>query len=69
MTVYWGRSITPLILNLDAEWSTSSSGRFIPGKEPRYPFNRGLDGPRMRYGRFEKRDKCLDPTGIRIPDR
>ena len=50
MKTYRGsRGIAPLILTsaLDRDkMSTSRSGRFDHAKEPRYPFSRGLDGPR-----------------------
>jgi hypothetical protein len=32
------------------EWSASRPGRFDPGKEPRYPFNRRLGGPHSWTG-------------------
>ena len=35
------------------EWMASvTSGRFIPGKRPRYPLNRRLGGSQSRSGRF-----------------
>jgi hypothetical protein len=44
------------------EWSISYSGRFDPGKEPRYPWNRRVCmGP--------QRENSLDLSGIRTPDR
>jgi hypothetical protein len=42
------------------------TGRFTPGKEPRYQLYRRLDGPRGRSGRVRK---SLAFTGIRSPDR
>ena len=34
------------------EWSTSLSGRFNPGSEPRYRLNRRMSGPQSRSGLF-----------------
>jgi hypothetical protein len=68
MKAYRGsRGIAPLILNPAGEWSISRPGRFTPGKEPLYPFNRRLRGPQSRSGSFWKR--FLAPVGIRAPDR
>jgi hypothetical protein len=35
-------------------WSTPRPGRFIPGKETRYPLYRKLGGPKGRSGRVRK---------------
>jgi hypothetical protein len=34
------------------------------GKSPRYPLDRRLDEPQIRFGQFEE-EKIIDPTGIR----
>jgi hypothetical protein len=47
-------------------WSTPRPGRFIPGKEARYPLYRRLGGPQ---GRSERVRKISPPTGIRSPGR
>jgi hypothetical protein len=66
------RGIAPRILNSPAdgaELSTLRSGRFNPGKEPLYPPNRRLGGPRRRSGNFGKEKKNpLDPTETQTPD-
>jgi len=48
------------------EWLTSRPGRFIPGKEPRYGWNKRACGHRRQYGRFG--EKSLAPTGTRNQD-
>jgi len=63
------RAIAPLILNLGAsrgEWLTSRPGRFIPGKEPRYPLNKRVCGHQRRYGRFG--ENSIAPTETRNHD-
>jgi hypothetical protein len=56
------RIIDPLIVNLSSrwtEWSTSRPGRFTPGKEPRYPLDRRLGGPRRQENTvFQKLTLC-----------
>jgi len=55
--------------NLDARWggwSTPHPGRFIPGKETRYPLYRRLNGPPGPGWAFAKN---IAPTGIRSADR
>jgi hypothetical protein len=37
-----------------------------PGKEPRYPLDRRLDGPRSRYGRCGEQ-KNIAPAEIQTP--
>jgi hypothetical protein len=57
-----------LILALDGgERSTTSTGHFIPGKEPQYPLNRWLGGPHSRCGRFFGEQKIRFPLpGIKL---
>jgi hypothetical protein len=43
------------------EWSTPDPGRFIRGKETRYPLYRNLDGPQ---GRSRQVRKILPPPGF-----
>jgi hypothetical protein len=52
---------------LEGEWSTLSSGFFIPKKRPRYPLNRRLNGFQFRSERFWKGGNHL--IGIRNPKR
>ena len=40
-------------------WLTSRPVHFAPGKEPRYPSNRKLDGPRTSSGWFWRKEKYL----------
>jgi hypothetical protein len=56
-------SISPLDWGV---WSTSRPGRFIHWKECRYPFNRRLDGPRSRRGRFGEEKRRLRAPGIKV---
>jgi hypothetical protein len=46
----------PLISALDGERSTPRRGRFTPGENPRYPFQKRLGGP-----------KILSPVGNQTP--
>lgn len=42
----------------------SRLGRFIPGKGPPLPTEKGVRWPQTRSGRFgEKKSKCLDIAG------
>ena len=41
------------------EWITSRPGRFTPGNEPKYPFNRRLGGRQSRSGRFGEEKTLL----------
>ena len=52
---------------LEGEWSTLSSGFFIPRKRPRYPLNRRLNGSHFRSGRYWRGNNHL--TGIRNQNR
>jgi len=47
-----------------AEVSTPRLGRFIAGKEPRYPMKRILGGPQRWYGRFGEQKNVLPPVGV-----
>ena len=55
------------------EISISRSGRFIPRKEPRYPFNRGIGGPHSRSGSLgEQKNQLPLPdtnSGSSSPER
>lgn len=62
----YGHSFSTLEL-LEGEWSTSSSGFFIPRKRPWCPLNRRLNGSPFRSGRFWRGGNHL--TGIRNPNR
>ena len=53
--------MAPHILNFDTGWSLT------PEKGPRYPLNRGLDGPQSQFGCFVEEKKQLVPDEIRIP--
>jgi len=49
---------TLIIINVNySEWLTSFRGRFIPGKERRYPLSRKLGGPQRLSGRCELKKK------------
>jgi len=49
MKAYRGsRNMAPLILNLEARWSTSCPSRFTPGKQSTYPL-----GPREVLADFQ----------------
>jgi hypothetical protein len=55
-------------------WSSPRSGRFIPGKETRYPFSRRLGGSQGRSGQVRKispSQECdprtVQPVAIRCP--
>jgi hypothetical protein len=50
------------------EGTTSRPGRFTPGKEPKYPFNRKLGGSQSRSGRFGE-EKISYVCRIRTPNR
>jgi hypothetical protein len=41
------------------EWSNSQPGRFTPGRQPQYRFNRGLGEPHNRPERFWRRENLL----------
>jgi hypothetical protein len=63
------RGETPLILNFCTILRRVVNFMFwprYPGKEPRYPVNGRLGGPRSTFWRKEK---YLAPNGIRTPDR
>jgi len=47
----WLHSLLTSAFDRD-EWSASRPGRFTPGKEPRYPFNRRLGGPHSLSGHY-----------------
>ena len=49
--------------------NTSRSGRFVPGKDPRYPKKRNLGGSLNRLEQFRRREKSLAPAVIRTSDR
>jgi hypothetical protein len=56
------RNIAPTFLSQaqdEGEGSTSRPGRFIYGKEPRYPLNRRTGGFRSRSGRFLEKSSGL----------
>jgi hypothetical protein len=62
--------MAPLILNLGTRWRwvvNCTPGRFTPGKERRYPLNKSLGGPQIRYGCFW-RGISLSSTWIRSPN-
>jgi len=46
------------------EWSTPHTGKFIPGKDPRYPLNRTLGGPQSLSGRYGKEKHFIYLLGI-----
>jgi hypothetical protein len=46
------------------EWLTSRPGRFIPGKEPLYPWNRRLGEPQSRSGRFGEEKNPMSLPGL-----
>jgi len=49
-----------LTLAMDGgEWLTWRLGHLVPGKEPRYPMNRGLGGPQSRPGRYREEKNLL----------
>jgi hypothetical protein len=50
------------------DWSTLRAGRFTPGKETRYPFNRRMCGLQNRSGWFWVREKSLVSAGFRNLD-
>lgn len=53
------RSVTLLILcsAVDGgEWAASRPDRFTPGRETRYPLNRGLSALQSQSGRFCRRE-------------
>jgi hypothetical protein len=52
---------------VEGEWLASRTGRFTPGKEPRYPLDRKLGGSQSRHGRYGE-VKILNPTGTRTPN-
>ena len=55
-------SFVPLALNLcSSAFSASRFRRLVPGKEPRYPLNRGLDGPQGLSRRFWEEENLLLP--------
>jgi hypothetical protein len=47
------------------EWSASRPGRFTPGKSPRYPLDKKLDGTRTSLEEVKKR-KILPPPGLEL---
>ena len=47
----------------------SRPGRFVPGKEHRYPLNRRLGEPQSRTGRFGKLKNLFHLPGFEPPDR
>jgi hypothetical protein len=55
-----GKAVLALSLGTEGgEWLTSRSGRFIPGKEPRYLLNRKLGGIQCQCGRFGEEKNLL----------
>jgi len=50
------------------KWLTSRPARLKPGKEHRYPLNKRMGTLQGRSGRFWRREKSRNPTGIRTPD-
>ena len=46
------------------KWSASRQGRFIPGKERRYPLSRRVSGPHRGYGRYWRRENSFSPVVI-----
>jgi hypothetical protein len=68
------RDIAPLILNLGTRWRWVVNITLWqlcpppPRKEPQYPLNRMLGGPKSWCGYSGKREKCLAPSRIRNPD-
>ena len=52
--------------SMKIQWSTPRPGRFIPGKEPQYPFYRRVCGLQSQSGRFG--EKYLTPAQIRTPE-
>jgi hypothetical protein len=63
------RGIAYSFFNLGSRWdgwATTRSGRFIPGKETRYPLYRGLGGLQGRSGRVRKFSPLFgfDPRSI-----
>jgi len=54
--------MAPLIPNLGTGWrSTSCSGCFAPGEEPKYPYNRMLGEPTELLWTFWRREKISCP--------
>jgi len=45
-------------LELYGEWPTASSGRFTPGKEPKFPLNGGWVAARAVLDDLDKTDIC-----------
>jgi hypothetical protein len=67
----WGSGCIDLhFLDLSTSWRRVVSFALLPfyspGKIPRHPLDRRLDGPQSRPGRYEE-VKILDPAGTRIP--
>jgi hypothetical protein len=56
---YWGRGSIA-----GGEMSTSRPGRFILGKEARYPLNREMGGPQSRPGRLWDEENPLSLPGF-----
>ena len=50
------------------EWLSSCSSHLTPGKEPRYPLNRRLDGLWSHFRRCEDEKNSLAHKGIRTVD-
>jgi hypothetical protein len=53
-------------LRFDREVGKAVLAALPPGKSPRYPLGRRLDGPQSRSGHYEE-EKNLSPTGNRTP--
>jgi hypothetical protein len=66
------RGTAPLILNLEPRWRwvvNITPRPLYPGKEPRYPLNRGLCGPQNRSVRFGEGQVLLPLPRFEPPDR
>jgi hypothetical protein len=70
MKVYRGIQVElyQITLTLNGgQWSTSSPGWCIPGKDFRHPLLRRLGGPKKRYGQFGEEKNLLPLQGSSSP--